>query len=109
MLLFCLQFSHGRIVYEDDTVKPAAFYNYLTAWVNTDVLAYTSCEAELYPPPKQWFPNRIQVTSKYYVTAIFYMLCIFLIVVFLHVMQFFNYDFFCIHKQLHRHRNVIVH
>ena len=60
-----VQFHTGRIVLDDGTVNPAAFYNYLTAWKSNDALAYTSAQAQLRPIPKEWYPEGIELSSKY--------------------------------------------
>ena len=35
-------------------INPKAFYNYLTAWVSNDALAYSASQASFRPEPRQW-------------------------------------------------------
>nr|XP_031831591.1 protein patched isoform X4 [Nomia melanderi] len=43
-----------RLVDSEGIINPRAFYNYLSAWVSNDVLAYGSSQANLRPEPRQW-------------------------------------------------------
>ncbi|XP_043528023.1 protein patched-like [Frieseomelitta varia] len=43
-----------RLVDSEGIINPRAFYNYLSAWVSNDVLAYSASQANLRPEPKQW-------------------------------------------------------
>ncbi|XP_063841882.1 protein patched-like [Scylla paramamosain] len=53
-----------RLVDSEGIINPKAFYNYLTAWVNTDALAYTSSQADLRPEPRQWSHDRYDYELK---------------------------------------------
>ncbi|XP_050403061.1 protein patched homolog 1 isoform X2 [Patella vulgata] len=44
----------NRLVNEKGIINPDAFYNYLTAWAATDVIAYTSSMADFKPEPNSW-------------------------------------------------------
>ncbi|OQR76821.1 protein patched-like, partial [Tropilaelaps mercedesae] len=46
--------TSNRLVKEDGIINPKAFYYYLTAWYNSDPLAYSFSQASLVPQPKQW-------------------------------------------------------
>ncbi|XP_023228642.1 protein patched-like [Centruroides sculpturatus] len=43
-----------RLVDSEGIINPKAFYNYLTAWVSNDVLAYSASQANFKPEPRQW-------------------------------------------------------
>ena len=43
----------ARLV-EDGIINSKAFYNYLTAWVQSDPLAYAASQATFRPEPRQW-------------------------------------------------------
>ncbi|XP_034192585.2 protein patched isoform X5 [Osmia lignaria lignaria] len=43
-----------RLVDSEGIINPRAFYNYLSAWVSNDVLAYGASQANLRPEPRQW-------------------------------------------------------
>jgi patched 1 protein len=43
-----------RLVDEVGIINPKAFYNYLTAWVSNDALAYSASQASFRPEPRQW-------------------------------------------------------
>ncbi|CAG2100407.1 unnamed protein product, partial [Medioppia subpectinata] len=43
-----------RLVDEVGVINPKAFYNYLTAWVSNDALAYSASQASFRPEPRQW-------------------------------------------------------
>lgn len=45
----------ARLVDESGVVDPYAFYNYLTAWVYNDPLAYDISQATIRPMPKEWY------------------------------------------------------
>lgn len=47
-------FNQTRLVTIDGYINPAAFYNYLSAWVCHDALAYSSSQANIKPEPKSW-------------------------------------------------------
>lgn len=53
-----------RLVDGDGIINPKAFYNYLTAWVTNDVLAYSASQTALRPEPRQWFHNAADVELK---------------------------------------------
>lgn len=44
-----------KLVDNDGIINPKAFYNYLSAWVGNDILAYSASQANLKPAPKPWF------------------------------------------------------
>ncbi|RZF41387.1 hypothetical protein LSTR_LSTR000101 [Laodelphax striatellus] len=46
--------SQVRLVDSEGIINPKAFYNYLSAWVSNDALAYSASQANLRPEPKQW-------------------------------------------------------
>ncbi|CAG5106236.1 Similar to Ptch1: Protein patched homolog 1 (Mus musculus) [Cotesia congregata] len=46
--------SSVRLVDSDGIINPRAFYNYLSAWVWNDALAYGASQANLRPVPRQW-------------------------------------------------------
>ena len=43
-----------KLVDANGIINPKAFYNYLTAWVSIDQLAYSSSQASFKPDPKPW-------------------------------------------------------
>ncbi|XP_063976925.1 protein patched isoform X1 [Diachasmimorpha longicaudata] len=43
-----------KFVDSDGIINPRAFYNYLSAWVHNDILAYESSQANLRPQPRIW-------------------------------------------------------
>lgn len=47
--------NQTRLVDSDGIINPRAFYNYLSAWVTNDALAYGTSQANLRPEPRQWF------------------------------------------------------
>lgn len=47
-------FNQTRLVNGEGIVNPSAFYNYLSAWVCHDALAYSASQANLKPEPKSW-------------------------------------------------------
>jgi len=53
-----------RLVDGDGIINPKAFYNYLTAWVTNDALAYSASQTALRPEPRQWFHNAADVELK---------------------------------------------
>ncbi|UYV80467.1 PTCH1 [Cordylochernes scorpioides] len=46
--------THGRLVDKSGIINPKAFYNYLTAWVSNDALAFSASQASLQPEPRRW-------------------------------------------------------
>ncbi|GFR79109.1 protein patched homolog 1 [Elysia marginata] len=48
------QVTRIRLVNEQGHIHPPAFYNYLTAWVSNDAMAYSASMANLHPLPKYW-------------------------------------------------------
>ncbi|KAF6216434.1 hypothetical protein GE061_000776 [Apolygus lucorum] len=48
-----------KLVDADGIINPKAFYNYLSAWVANDALAYGASQGNLHPVPKEWYhvPN----------------------------------------------------
>ena len=63
----------NRLVDNQGIINRAAFYNYLTAWVSNDAMAYTAAQANFHPVPKQWYhePNDHEFRSKYLVWKVF--------------------------------------
>lgn len=53
-----------RLVDGDGIINPKAFYNYLTAWVSNDALAYSASQTSLRPEPRQWYHNAADVELK---------------------------------------------
>lgn len=49
------QASYKRLVNDEGIIASDAFYNYLTAWVYNDVLAYEVSLASIRPEGKEWF------------------------------------------------------
>nr|XP_053627735.1 protein patched homolog 1-like [Cherax quadricarinatus] len=47
-----------RLVDAEGIINPKAFYNYLTAWVSNDALAYSASQADLRPEPRHWSHDR---------------------------------------------------
>ncbi|XP_061192639.1 protein patched homolog 1-like [Saccostrea echinata] len=43
-----------KLVDSEGIISPDAFYNYLTAWVSNDAMAYASSQANFHPEPKIW-------------------------------------------------------
>jgi patched 1 protein len=56
--------GHVRLVDGDGIINPKAFYNYLTAWVTNDALAYSASQTSLRPQPRQWYHNAADVELK---------------------------------------------
>ncbi|XP_013398571.1 protein patched homolog 1 isoform X2 [Lingula anatina] len=48
------QAATSRLVNDQGIINPQAFYNYLTAWVTNDALAYDASMAEIKPEPQHW-------------------------------------------------------
>jgi len=48
------QVPQTRLVDDEGIINADAFYNYLSAWVGNDLLAYSASQANLKPEPKQW-------------------------------------------------------
>ncbi len=48
------QYNQTRLVTDDGYINSEAFYNYLSAWVCHDTLAYSLSQANLKPDPKPW-------------------------------------------------------
>lgn len=44
----------SRLVNNQGIINPDAFYNYLSAWVCHDALAYSASQANLKPEPRSW-------------------------------------------------------
>ncbi|XP_071538022.1 protein patched [Panulirus ornatus] len=53
-----------RLVDSKGIINPKAFYNYLTAWVSNDALAYSASQADLRPEPRQWTHDRFDSDLK---------------------------------------------
>ncbi|KAA0201753.1 hypothetical protein HAZT_HAZT001986 [Hyalella azteca] len=47
-----------RLVNADGIINPDAFYNYLSAWVTNDAMAYGASQADLKPEPRRWYHDR---------------------------------------------------
>lgn len=46
--------TQTRLVNSEGYINPDAFYNYLSAWVCNDALAYAASQANLKPEPRRW-------------------------------------------------------
>lgn len=44
-----------KLVDSHGIINQKAFYNYLSAWVSNDALAYGASQANLHPVPKEWY------------------------------------------------------
>lgn len=49
----------NRLVNSNGIINKAAFYNYLTAWVSNDPMAYSAAQANFHPLPKLWYHDPI--------------------------------------------------
>ncbi|XP_064605910.1 protein patched homolog 1-like [Liolophura sinensis] len=49
------QVTTARLVDADGIIPPKVFYNYLSAWVSNDVMAYQASAASIHPLPKPWY------------------------------------------------------
>ncbi|EDO28638.1 predicted protein, partial [Nematostella vectensis] len=47
-----------RLVDESGIIRPASFYNYLTAWMNVDTMGYTASQAFIKPEAVNWYNLR---------------------------------------------------
>lgn len=47
-----------RLVNSEGIINPDAFYNYLSAWVTNDAMAYSASQADLKPEPRRWHHDR---------------------------------------------------
>lgn len=45
-------------------ISPDAFYNYLTAWVSNDAMAYAASQANFHPEPKIWLHDALDRDYK---------------------------------------------
>ncbi|KAK3091489.1 hypothetical protein FSP39_020198 [Pinctada imbricata] len=45
----------SRLIDSEGIISPDGFYNYLTAWVSNDALAYASSQADFHPRPSTWY------------------------------------------------------
>ncbi|XP_054706725.1 LOW QUALITY PROTEIN: protein patched homolog 1-like [Uloborus diversus] len=53
-----------RLVDQNGIINPKAFYNYLTAWVSNDALAYSASQANFVPEPRRWVHDPLDVELK---------------------------------------------
>lgn len=53
-----------KLVDSDGVINPKAFYNYLSAWVTNDALAYGASQANLHPHPREWYHISSDVDLK---------------------------------------------
>lgn len=53
-----------RLVDSEGIISPDAFYNYLTAWVSNDAMAYASSQANFHPEPKIWLHDALDRDFK---------------------------------------------
>lgn len=53
-----------RLVDDEGIINPKAFYNYLTAWVSNDALAYIASQANIIPMPRFWYHERSDYDLK---------------------------------------------
>ncbi|RXG51790.1 Protein patched, partial [Armadillidium vulgare] len=56
--------SQIRLVDDEGIINPKAFYNYLTAWVSNDALAYIASQANIIPMPRFWYHERSDYDLK---------------------------------------------
>lgn len=54
LLFLTQQVTKARLVDSNGIINPRAFYNYLTAWVNTDEMAFAATQAEFKPDIREW-------------------------------------------------------
>jgi len=59
-----LQVLSNRLVNYNGIINVDAFYNYLTAWVSNDALAYAASMGDFHPVPKQWIHDPADVELK---------------------------------------------
>jgi len=48
------QINKVRLVSKEGIIYPPAFYNYLTAWISNDALAYSYSMGEIRPETQSW-------------------------------------------------------
>ncbi|XP_048757819.2 protein patched homolog 1-like isoform X2 [Ostrea edulis] len=53
-----------KLVDSEGIISPDAFYNYLTAWVSNDAMAYASSQANFHPEPKIWLHDPLDRDFK---------------------------------------------
>ncbi|NP_001310737.1 protein patched-like [Parasteatoda tepidariorum] len=53
-----------RLVDSSGIINPKAFYNYLSAWVSNDALAYSASQANFVPEPRRWTHDPQDVELK---------------------------------------------
>ncbi|KFM80273.1 Protein patched, partial [Stegodyphus mimosarum] len=53
-----------RLVDNSGIINTKAFYNYLTAWVSNDALAYSASQANFVPEPRRWVHDPQDVELK---------------------------------------------
>nr|XP_022317481.1 protein patched homolog 1-like [Crassostrea virginica] len=53
-----------RLVDSEGIISPDAFYNYLTAWVSNDAMAYAASQANFHPEPKIWLHDALDRDYK---------------------------------------------
>jgi hypothetical protein len=58
------QIPGTRLVDSEGIISPDAFYNYLTAWVSNDAMAYASSQANFHPEPKIWLHDSLDRDFK---------------------------------------------
>ena len=61
------QVTKVRLVSDDGIINPDAFYNYLTAWISNDAMAYSYSLGNIRPETKSWVHDRFvnDKRSKY--------------------------------------------
>lgn len=59
-----LQIPGTKLVDSEGIISPDAFYNYLTAWVSNDAMAYASSQANFHPEPKIWLHDPLDRDFK---------------------------------------------
>ena len=53
--LLMFQITTSRLIDSEGIISPDGFYNYLTAWVSNDAMAYAASQADFHPRPKTWY------------------------------------------------------
>lgn len=50
-----MRVTQVKLVDSDGIINSKAFYNYLSAWVSNDAMAYGASQASFHPKPKEWY------------------------------------------------------
>ena len=62
--MFYFYFKQTRLVDEEGIINPRTFYNYLSAWVTNDAMAYSASQADIKPEPRSWVHDRYAYDLK---------------------------------------------